>query len=102
MVLLLSEGEADCLVPQHKQTRCLIPSPTPDRSPLPRERFSPSTQSGSSHCQKADSQTKLAAEVTLERPSIVLRSCCHESRPSRCRRRPAREAQGQGCTPGSG
>jgi hypothetical protein len=60
------------------------------------------TQSGSSHCQKADSQTKLAAEVTLERPSIVLRSCCHESRPSRCRRRPAREAQGQGCTPGSG
>src|ERR1051325_5485126 len=44
----------------------------------------------------------LAAEATLERLSIVLRPSCHESRPSRCRRCPAREAQGQGSTPGSG
>src|SRR6266568_1737610 len=41
MVLLLSKNEADCLVPQHKQNRYLIHSPTLSGAPIPRERFSP-------------------------------------------------------------
>jgi hypothetical protein len=61
MMLLLSKNEADCLIPQHrKQPALCVNSPSldkptaPDRSPLPRERFSPVSQSGRSAFQKAD------------------------------------------------
>lgn len=42
MALLLSGNEADCLIPQHRKQILSINHPTvPDRSSLPRERFSP-------------------------------------------------------------